>query len=1256
MPPFSIHTRFIRWAGGANVVLGLVVLLGWALEISPLKSVLPGAVEMKANTALGLTLAGVALLLSVGPNKPHRLTWGRGLALIVGLIGLSVLVEYALNFRLGLDELLFEDKVQLFTAVPGRMSPYSALAFVATGLALVALPVARLRPMVWVLSSLVIAVGAISTLGYSWNAVELATDELLPPIAVHAAVGFTLLGAAILLAGFRLPTATDGTPQTRFSVELKAASGFIGAFLFLLIGGGVTYRTNADFVRSEQWVSHTLGVRTQLGQLYAAVLDAESTQRSYLLTGVEAYRNSYADFAANMEKNIAALAQLILDNPLQRQRLTLLDSAVTSHLRTLQEMVSAYDNKGRDAANVQTIGEADAQIAAIRELIHALDNGESELLIHRKALAVGARHNALFFLLLTLGCAAAVLGLLLHSIRREMLARAAADDQIRGINADLELRVNERTAALEANQRRFVDLFEFAPDALVMTNHEGIIIQINRQAEAMFGWGRSELINQPVEVLMPAQDRVSHIALRDRFLKSAMPRVMGAGRPDLRGLRKDGSLFPVDISLSPLEAGRTQVVVAAVRDMTERERTEEKIREINADLERRVAERTAELVLARETAEGASRAKSAFLAAMSHEIRTPMNGVIGMLEVLSQSRLQESQADALKTVRASAFALLGIIDDVLDFSKIEAGRLELEHAPVALSDLIESVCNTLLPIAADKNVEFNLFIAPDVPEQVLSDATRLRQVLYNLTGNAIKFSARLPNRQGRVSMRAYVDATTQLRLVLRIADNGIGMTPDTLNQLFSSFTQAEVSTTRRYGGTGLGLAICKRLVTLMDGDIAVHSVVDEGSTFTVTLPIEVVPGAASTAVLDLSGVDCIIVGAALNADDLKTYLESAGASVYLASSLGTAARQALGMARPVVIQNTGGISPNAAALRKTFATTPDVRHLVISREQHPHIVVAEDIVTLDGNCLRRAALLRAVAFAAGRASPEIPRSDPAHETVVTRVAPPSVSEARSLGRLILVAEDDEINQKVIVRQLGVLGYAAEVVNNGAEALQLLQAGRYGLLLTDLHMPEMDGYALAEAVRENEATLGTSPRLPIVALTANALRGEAVRAQTAGMDDYLTKPLQLHQLKAALTKWLPQTSSNDTPDLPPDMAECTPSPLPVDVSVLKALIGDDDEAAVQGFLADYRASLRRLAIQLHAAIAEDDMRQVDAIAHQLKSSSRAIGALALGDLCAELENNCRMGSGTAVSANVMRFDAALRAVETQLNMLLAQASH
>ena len=713
--------------------------------------------------------------------------------------------------------------------------------------------------------------------------------------------------------------------------------------------------------------------------------------------------------------------------------------------------------------------------------------------------------------------------------------------------------------------------------------------------------------------------------------------------------------------LSEIER-RTQALEASnhdkAREVEERRLAQQEVMRLNQELEQRVSDRTAqlensnrELALATDAAERANQAKSAFLATMSHEIRTPMNGVIGMVDVLSHSALQESQAEAVRTIRASAFSLLGIIDDILDFSKIEAGRLELERAPVALHELIESVCDTLLPMAIDKDVELDLFIAPQLPVQVWSDAIRLRQVLFNLAGNAIKFGAGRPERRGHVSIRVELDTGTPPRLVMRVADNGIGMAPSTLAHLFSSFTQAEISTTRRFGGTGLGLAICKRLVTLMNGDIQVQSTLGEGSTFTVTLPLEVVAGSTARQGADVAGLHCIVVGSDAHADDLRIYLEHAGAIVHRVADLDAAVQRAMTLSRPVVIQTSRREGPSPQALHAAFAAAPDARHLMIARGWSRRArMAASDVVSLDGHCLRRASLLRAVAVAAGRASPEVLHERALHDPLQNPAAPTN-AQARAHGRLILIAEDDEVNQKVILRQIEVLGYAAEIADDGVEALRLWRAGHYALLLTDLHMPGMDGYTLAEAIRGEEVQRGVPwrQRMPILALTANALRGEAMRAQAAGMDEYLTKPLQLHLLKGALAKWLPHEPVDAAPADAPD-APRVPLPPVLDVSVLMGIVGDDP-AVVRRFLTEYRAAAGRLAEELRAAQAANDHRRIGATVHKLKSSSRSIGALTLGDLCAEVENACRTGTSEGVAQGMAKFEAALGAVDAQLALLL-----
>jgi PAS domain S-box-containing protein len=1361
---------------------GLAVMLGWFLDLPLLRSIVPGAVEMKFNTALALVLAGGALFVYSRLAQRQFQRLAQGASALVAALGWSTLGEYAFGWQLGIDELLMRDNGNAFNAIPGRMSPYSALSFGALGIALFLLPGRQLQALVGLLAALVALVGGVSLLGYAWNASELVTDNMLPPVALHTAACLVLLGLGTLGTVQRLrrqvphDRATPTPGRSRASIEIKAAAGFVGVFALLIVAGGVSYRTNDDFAQSALRITQSQEARAALRLLYESVSEAEKAARTYTLSSEPRDKGGYLNYADEVRRRSHELENLLGSNLEHQALLAHLNELWRQRLRLSEQSMVASDSKGRWGATVASLEEGTRLMAALREVTYQMDNAEASLLVQREAHARNERQKALLFLVLTLTSAAAIFAFLLHSIRHEMLARSEADARLRQLNAELEQRVEERTAELQSNQRRLIDLFEFAPDALVMADRLGHIVQVNRQAETLFGWNRDELVGQPVEVLMPASAQANHIALRERFLQSALPRPMGAGRPNLRASRKDGTEFSVDISLSPLESGGDFVVVAAVRDTTEREhmngalrasaalyrdtldnmlegcqiigpdwryryinaaaakhnrrpaedlvgqtlmasfpgiekteifvkmatcmtqrtrqysevefdfpdgsrgwfqvsvvpapegisvfsvdvsdrrQAEAELLSANADLERRVAERTAELVQAREAAETANLAKSAFLATMSHEIRTPMNGVVGMVEVLSHSQMPPQQADAVRTIRASAFSLLNILDDILDFSKIEAGRLELERAPVALPDLIESVCDTLLPVAVSKNVELNLFIAPDVPAQVWSDATRLRQVLFNLAGNAIKFGAGEPQRPGWVSIRVTIEGGAERQLVLRVTDNGIGMAPESIDHLFSSFTQAEVSTTRRFGGTGLGLAICKRLVMLMNGDIHVRSALNEGATFTVTLPLDVLQdGGAGQGMrhTNISDLDCILVGTDAHADDIRVYLEHAGARVRMVPDLAVAAARALHLERPVVIQNTPREPLSLAPLHETFAAVPDARHLLIVRGwgQRPRMT-ASDVVVLDGNCLRRSSLLRAVAVAAGLASPEVLRERLELDLSLAPAGPINHAQARAQGRLVLIAEDDAVNQTVILRQIELLGFAAEIADNGGEALRLWRAGHYALLLTDLHMPDMDGYTLAENIRREEARKGTAPgkRLPILALTANALRGEAMRAQAVGMDEYLTKPLQLHLLKAALEKWMPPPADDaqaatgreaqavSAPGLEPQ-----PAPV-VDVGVLKDLVGDDPQT-VRKILTEYLAQASRLSAELRST---RDHRQVSAIAHKLKSASRSVGALALGDLCAELENASLTGMRDGLDRGIAQFEVAMHEADAQIS--------
>ncbi|MDP1526320.1 MAG: CHASE domain-containing protein [Rhodocyclaceae bacterium] len=657
-----------------------------------------------------------------------------------------------------------------------------------------------------------------------------------------------------------------------------------------------------------------------------------------------------------------------------------------------------------------------------------------------------------------------------------------------------------------------------------------------------------------------------------------------------------------------------------------------------------VVVRTAELEQSRRDAEQANLAKSAFLATMSHEIRTPMNGVLGMLEVLEHGNLTEHQRDQVQTMRDSAATLLALIDDILDFSKIEAGRIEFEHAPLSVADMVEGLCTSQLSVARRRGVELRMFVDPDLPERVLGDDTRLRQVLYNLVGNAIKFSAGNPARPGRVTVRATLAAHVPLRIAFMIEDNGIGMDAAMQARLFTPFTQAEASTTRRFGGTGLGLTICRRLVDLMGGEIAITSRPGAGSVFTVTLPVALAPEQPVREQPDLSGlVCCLLDDADIDAEALAAYLAHAGATVQRCADAEEAVRCAAAALSPMVL-----IHADDESRRWRDGELPaQLRRVRIGHGRRRRARLdAPDCVSIDGDALRRQAFLMAVAVAAGRASPEVFDDRSTDVLPGETIPPPTVAQARAENRLILVAEDDSVNQKVVLQQLALLGYAAEVTGDGAEALARWQDGGFALLFTDLHMPEMDGYQLAAEIRRLEEG---GHRLPIIALTANALRGEAARAKAAGMDDYLTKPVALARLREVLEAWLPRAKVTAAAT---DQAPAAAPGRALDVAVLQGLVGDDP-AVLKDFLVDYARTVAQAATELRAAAAVKDHAQLAAIAHKLKSSSRSVGALPLGDLCAELENAGKRNDGPAVTRCMAQFETLFAAVEKELAPLLSE---
>jgi PAS domain S-box-containing protein len=821
----------------------------------------------------------------------------------------------------------------------------------------------------------------------------------------------------------------------------------------------------------------------------------------------------------------------------------------------------------------------------------------------------------------------------------DITERKRAQDRQLQLNQELEAKVLARTRdiakvnlALANKEEEIRSVVENMVDAVIGINEKGIIISANQAVTTILGYTVEEVVGRNVSMLMPEPHRSAHDGYLSRYARSGEARIIGIGR-EVKGQHKNGDLIDLELSVSVYLVRGQRFYTGTLHDIRERVRMMRTLED------------------ARKEAEQANRAKSAFLATMSHEIRTPMNGVIGMIDVLERSSLRGDQIETVRTIRDSAHALLTIIDDVLDFSKIEAGQFHVENLPIQVASIAEGACDTLDQLALSKGVELTLFTDPSIPVEVYGDETRLRQVLLNLTGNAIKFSSGHGRKEGRVSVRAVLGGGKLNRPMLefRVADNGIGMDQETQSKLFSPFTQADNSTTRRFGGTGLGLSISRRLAELMGGDIKVQSEPGQGTLFTLRLPLVPAldkPVAGDVASM-LAGLTCLVLAAPGGlANDLATYLTHGDAQVAQVSDL-AAAREWLGRQVPgllcVWVIDVDGQLTEDMRLAYRMLSNLDLRLLIIERgdRRRPRLE-AIDLVTLDGNVLHRQVFLEAVALAAGRISAPSVAAETDDE--VTLFTPPSMLDPRLQGKHILVAEDNEINQKVVLKQLSLLGLSADVAGDGRAALELWQRGNYPLLLTDLHMPEMDGHELTLAIREAEAG---RRHMPIIALTANAIKGEAKRCHAVGMDDFLTKPVQLENLRAMLAKWLtsPDAPVPDLPASPPVPADAAQR-LVVDVNVLKALVGDDPDD-IHDFLHDFRISANKAAAEVGAAYRAGQAFTVGAVAHRLKSSARSVGALALGELCAQLEAAGKDGEDRRLAELIPRFEVEISAVEAYL---------
>ena len=742
----------------------------------------------------------------------------------------------------------------------------------------------------------------------------------------------------------------------------------------------------------------------------------------------------------------------------------------------------------------------------------------------------------------------------------------------------------------EQKNRLLVTQVEQSSDAIFSHNQNGIVTSWNRGAARLYGYAPADAIGRPLRELDLWQGRGPRGELGDRAEPASF---------ETHARTRSGELVVVSVVTTPLhdEGGRPLGELAIVRDISSLKQKEA-------------------------AAEAANRAKSEFLATMSHEIRTPMNGVIGMTALLLDTTLTREQREYAETVHRSGEALLSIINDILDFSKIEAGRLELEPVPFGLRETLGEMLKTLAPLAHAKGLELAYEIRPDVPDDLIGDTGRIGQIILNLVGNAIKFTER-----GEVAVRVDTEAVTAETVTLKVSvqDTGIGIPADKTTLIFDAFAQADASTTRRFGGTGLGLAISRRLVERMSGRIWLESEVGRGSTFHFTVELrraeQPVPRRVAAPSRSLRGLTV------LAADDnetnrrlLEAMLSSWGVTATIVAD-GRSALAALEQARAagrmfrLVLLDARMPDLDGFAVAERIRQEPGLAGVTV-------MLLTSDVMSGDlARCrqlgvarhlvkpLTPSELLHAVLLALGQ-SPD----------TASAVAPRPSDSARRLH--VLVAEDNPVNQTLLVRLLEKLGHTSFLAANGEEAVRAYEAQMFDVVLMDVQMPVMDGLVATAAIREREARDPGRRRVPIMAVTAFALRGDREKCLAAGMDDYLTKPIKPEDLAAALNRLF----ADAQPAAPPGAAapgEAAAGGAAFDFSAALSYVGGD-RALLDELLTIFAEDAPVRMDAIRKAIAGGDAQELMREAHTLKGALKVLGAAAAAGLALELETLGRQG--------------------------------
>ena len=788
------------------------------------------------------------------------------------------------------------------------------------------------------------------------------------------------------------------------------------------------------------------------------------------------------------------------------------------------------------------------------------------------------------------------------------------------LTRDLEEKVAARTAELQG----LAAIVNSSEDAIVGKTTHGVVTSWNPGAERVYGYPAEDAIGRHVRFLLRDEDLDAEEAHMAAVRENRERRVFETHR-----VRSDGSLVPIALTMFPVHGDHgVQGIATIAQDITGRRRAE------------------AELVAAREAALASSRVKSEFVATMSHEIRTPMNGVVGLTALLLQTPLDEVQRQYAEGVKGAGEALLGLLNDILDFSKLEAGKMELEPAPLDPRRLVDEVVGLLAEQAHGQGLELIGHCDPAVPDRLVGDSRALRQILLNLASNAVKFTS-----AGEVSVLVTVGDRAGDGTVLRfeVRDTGVGIAPEHQELVFDLFAQADASTTRRYGGTGLGLAISRRLTEALGGRIGVSSTPGEGSLFWFTVPLlpagpdEPGPG---TGPRDLpAGLRALVVDDnATNRAVLESQLTAWGVQTRIAPGAPEALdllRSAAADGRPFALAVLDMCMPGTDGLELARAIGDDTS------------LVGTDVILIGSAGRPDPAELATAGVREWLSKPV--RGSELYDRITRLVSGDSAAArtgagapgprpgAAARGRL-LVVEDNEVNQLVARTMAEKLGYAVEVVDDGAQAVAATAASAYAAVLMDCHMPVMDGFAATRAIR---ARAGRDGSLPIIAMTAGAMAEDRQRCLAAGMDDYLAKPVDMARLESVLGRWVrpPQRTAGSAEDT----GEPAPVLDPERLDLLRTLGTGVLEATAEAFRREASSGLQAL-----RQACPEGGTALQRAAHKLKGSAANIGATGTAQLCQELEERGRRATPPEPHL-VAQLEAELDRVQDELGRLLSSAT-